>query len=636
MINLTIDGKVIEVSEGTTVLNAARKTGIEIPTLCDHPELTPYGGCRLCLVEVSGARTLQPSCTLPVSNGMVVKTDTEKTRAARLFILTMIFSERNHFCPFCQVSGGDCELQNAAYHEGMTHWPLQPNWNSYPMDASHPYIIVENNRCILCRRCVRACGELVGNFTLGFVERGARSMLVADLGVPLGTSSCISCGACVQVCPTGSLIDRWSAYKGRETEVDHTKTVCTGCSIGCGVDVLTRDNNLMRIEGDWEAEINQGVLCKVGRFYPLDEKRERLHTPLIRKNGALKAATWEDAIDLVSEKMKPLAGKADKGIAAIVSSKLSAETLYRFKGLFVNGLGSSVATSLEEGAYTSAASSIASKLGKSFEGSLVKLAESDCIVSFGADLVTHHEVAGFMAKRNIPNGTKIIVVDSNQNELAKWAEVALKPSKGISESFLNELMAAKIQIDSGKVKENDPVSQVLRLITKAAKPIFVVDKSIDAKTLSALVEFAGMVGAEIVNLKSGANSLAAAQYQLDRPFKVTEQQIGYFILGDEEPTKQLVKEAEKITFKVVQASYTSPLSVNADVVFPVTNCFEEEGHFVNFEGKVQQSHKSLNPQEGVWTNVAVLEAISKKLALKTKSDWKEALTKQISPVALQI
>jgi len=192
MIKLTIDGKPIEVLEGTTVLNAARQAGIEIPTLCEHPHLSPYGGCRLCLVEVEGMRTLQPSCTLPAGNNMVIKTNTEKTKAARKFVLTLIFSERNHFCPYCQVSGGDCELQNAAYHEGMTHWALQPNWQPYPVDASNPYIILENNRCILCRRCVRACGELVGNFTLGFEERGARSILVADLGVPLGTSTCIS------------------------------------------------------------------------------------------------------------------------------------------------------------------------------------------------------------------------------------------------------------------------------------------------------------------------------------------------------------------------------------------------------------------------------------------------------------
>ena len=166
MVKLTIDGRNIEVKEGTTVLEAAQQAGILIPTLCAHPELTPYGGCRLCLVEVEGARTLQPSCTLPASPNMVIHTDTQKVHDARKFILTLIFSERNHFCPYCQVSGGDCELQNAALNEGMTHWALQPNYQPFAMDASHPYFVLDNNRCILCRRCVRACGELVGNFTL--------------------------------------------------------------------------------------------------------------------------------------------------------------------------------------------------------------------------------------------------------------------------------------------------------------------------------------------------------------------------------------------------------------------------------------------------------------------------------------
>jgi len=161
MYHLIIDDKEIEVQKGTTVLNAARLAGVEIPTLCDHPALEPYGGCRLCLVEIEGARTLQPACTLPASNNMVIHTQTKKVTDARKFVLSMLFSERNHFCPYCQVSGGDCELQNAAYDEEMTHWPLQPNWNHFEVDASHPYFILDHNRCILCRRCVRACAELV-------------------------------------------------------------------------------------------------------------------------------------------------------------------------------------------------------------------------------------------------------------------------------------------------------------------------------------------------------------------------------------------------------------------------------------------------------------------------------------------
>src|SRR5450759_568420 len=149
MVNITFDGNKYEVPEGLTVLQAARKVGVQIPVLCDHPHLTPYGGCRLCLVEVEGARTLQPSCTLPAGNNMVVRTNTDKVHEARKFVLSLLFSERNHFCMYCQVSGGDCELQNEAYCEGMTHWPLSPNYQPYPVDASHPYFVLDHNRCIL-------------------------------------------------------------------------------------------------------------------------------------------------------------------------------------------------------------------------------------------------------------------------------------------------------------------------------------------------------------------------------------------------------------------------------------------------------------------------------------------------------
>ena len=135
MVKLTIDGQPVEVPEGTTVLEAAEKINIRIPKLCHHPAVTPYGSCRLCVVEVEGFRTIQASCTLPAGNGMVVRTNTPALQESRQFVLSMLFSERNHFCPFCQVSGGDCELQNSAYDEGMTHWPIQPQWSNFPVDT---------------------------------------------------------------------------------------------------------------------------------------------------------------------------------------------------------------------------------------------------------------------------------------------------------------------------------------------------------------------------------------------------------------------------------------------------------------------------------------------------------------------
>ncbi len=392
MIKLTIDGNTIEVQEGTTVLEAAEAAGVFIPTLCHHPQLTPYGGCRLCMVDVEGARTLQPSCTMPASEGMVVHTNSEKVLNARKFVLTLIFSERNHFCMYCPVSNGDCELQNRAYDEDMTHWDLQPNWQPFEVDASHPFIILDNNRCILCRRCVRACGELVGNYTLGFEERGADSLLVADYNVPLGESTCISCGTCVQICPTGALIDRQSAYQGKETEVDHHVGVCVECSVGCQRDVLTRDNRLVRIEGEWDASLNHGLLCDKGRFLPLEEDRSRLLTPLVRKNGALKAATWEDALAAIAEGI----GKAED-LVALASTRLPLEDLALFKSLFMDNLKASCTTTLDEGISTAALTAYAEKLGIPFESSLDTLKGTDAVLVLDVDLVKEHQVAGFLS-----------------------------------------------------------------------------------------------------------------------------------------------------------------------------------------------------------------------------------------------
>jgi formate dehydrogenase major subunit len=286
MISLTIDGRTVEVPPGMTVLQAARQQGIEIPTLCDHPALEPYGGCRLCLVEVQGFRTLVTSCTLPVSQGLVVRTDTPAIRTSRKFILEMLFSERNHFCMFCEKTNGDCELQNAAYAEGMNHWPIQPTWKTYQVDSSHPHFVIDHSRCILCRRCVRACSDLVGNHTLSLENRGAQTMLVAGLGSPIGESNCIRCGTCYQVCPTGTIIDRHSAYIAKDAQTERTNSVCVGCSVGCGIETVVHQGMLIRIEGDWNAEINGGVLCEQGRYLSLPNSRERLASPLCAKMGS--------------------------------------------------------------------------------------------------------------------------------------------------------------------------------------------------------------------------------------------------------------------------------------------------------------------------------------------------------------
>ena len=645
MVNITIDGKKFQVPEGTTVLRAAQQADIHIPTLCDHPALTPFGGCRLCLVEIEGARTLQTSCTLPVMENMVVKTDSDRIREARKFVLTLLFSERNHFCPYCQVSGGDCELQNAAYEQDMTHWPLQPNWNTYDVDASHKYFILEQSRCILCRRCVRACGELVGNFTLGVEERGADSTIVADLGSPLGESSCISCGVCIQVCPTGALIDRKSAYLGHDVDLKKTDSICLGCSVGCGITVLSRDNHLVRIEGNWDAAANHGVLCKTGRFLPIDaENNERIYTPMVRKDGKLKAATWDEALGVVAEQLKK-----SRKTAAMASTRLPAESLYLFKQLFKDQLHANLVTSIEEGLNTRLPAQLAVELGTPFEGNLNEIEKADCVFVIGADLAEDHEVVGFFVKRNLPLGTNLILAGAENNAFAMYAHEALNPVAGGMGDLIQAINAALAGKSVGSFAakagvEESAIQEAAQALSAANFPAIIYGegllKDASLNTLKALVELGHLSGAisdqrnALVSVKGKANSLAAAQYGLDQPFELSDQQAVFLALGDDCPSQKLVQRLEKAPFLAVQASYASQLTAQADVVLPVENWTELEGHYLSLEGRLQKTVKIQVAPEGILSNNAVLENLAAAIGSTLNGDgWKDELLKQV-PVSV--
>jgi len=666
MISVTIDEKKIEVPENTTVLKAAEMAGIEIPTLCNHPYLTPYGGCRLCLVEIEGARTLQTSCTLPVSNGMVVRTNTPRVHEARKFVLTLLFSERNHFCMYCQMSGGDCELQNAAYGEDMNHWPLQPNWEPFAVDGSHKHIVLDNNRCILCRRCVRACGELAGNFTLEISERGSLSMLAADLNVPLGESSCVSCGTCVQVCPTGALIDRTSAYLGREADVERTKSTCIGCSVGCGVELIVRDNHLLRIEGTWDAPVNGGLLCEVGRFKSLKDERERILTPLVRKNGTLKAATWEEALNYLADKLKPLAGKNGDGVAALASTRLPNEALYFFKQLFAEKFSSEMVTSIEEGVTVNLAGQVAQDLGKPFEGDLEALKSADCVVAVGVDLVENHQVAGFFVKRGLTNGTKLVVIDPFENGLQEVADYVLHSQKGTDHDLLRGIMSAIVNLGLARGEPRDlsdlathtpeAVSQttgvsaeairdVAHMIASAEKPAFAYGKGVTGQdspqVLNMLLELARLVGAleadqsAVVGIKGQANSTTAYMYGLDKTFAINGHQAVYLALGDDKVSQRLLQRLEAVPFVAVQASHASPITAIADVVLPVEMWAEQEGHYLNLEGRLQKAHRGLTPPPEAWSNARVLEALAARAGYVLDTNWRKALKDQVPTTVMK-
>jgi formate dehydrogenase major subunit len=658
MVQITINGKQMEVPEGTTVLRAAEMAGIYIPRLCDHKALTPYGGCRLCIVEVQGVRVPMASCTLPVNNGMVVNTESEALNKSRKFVLSMLFSERNHFCPFCQVSGGDCELQNAAYHEEMTHWPIQPGWNNFVVDTSHPYFVLDNNRCILCRRCVRACAEMAGNFTLSVAERGAKSMVVADTDIPLGESTCIKCGSCVQVCPTGAIIDRTSAYQVREKDLTEVKSTCNGCSVGCSIKVMVRDNRIVRIEGDWDGSVNHGVLCEFGRYNAANETRKRITSPMIKKNGKLEPVSWEEALKAVSEKLTPLASDKD-GIAAIASTRLSAETLTAFKDLFA---GNQLVTSLEEGMPSESVMKFAEKQG-AFEGKLDVLRTADTVMCIGANVGNTHMVAGFMFKRNMPKGTRVINIDPVEDVLDDIASLSLKNKPGSDLALILGLQAIIVKEGLERRPMNianidtriedavrttglslDKLSQAARMLANSITPVILFGKGITGQRDEALVaelyKLAVLVGtidserSGLISVKGETNSLTAALLGLDQVFELNGQEAVYAALGDSKVTKSLAERLSKAPYLVVQASYESEATKQADVILPVTVWSEQEGTYINLDGRIQKTTKVINAPETVRDNLAVISELATQMNISLNGIWKEAILARQSSVAL--
>jgi formate dehydrogenase major subunit len=459
------------------------------------------------------------------------------------------------------------------------------------------------------------------------------------------------------VCPTGALIDRQSAYHGLEKRLTRTQTTCVGCSVGCGIEALSTDNQLVRVEGNWNGPVNAGAMCKTGRFESTRDNRERLHQPLVRKNGKLEPATWDEALELITNTLKPLAGKAGSGIAAIASTRLPAESLSLFKQLFAGSLKSDMVTSMEEGWPTRLPAAVADELGTPFEANLEALKNADCVMVFGADLVEHHQVAGFFLKRALPKGVRLIVVDAEENGMDDMAVYALKITSGSHLNLIQAMQAAVAKAGMAKAAapqmdveqtlagvsqatglSAENISAAAQMLAAAASPMIVYGKNIthddQTDTLKALIAFGKMVGASLLSVKGKANSLTASQYGLDRPFQLNGHQAAFVALGDELPSKRLTERLEKAPFLIVQASHRSPLTEKAAVVLPVATWAEQEGHYLNMEGRLQFAHQIMQPPQEVQSSQQVFQSLADRLGTPLQDNWKEQLYQRTSPVAI--
>lgn len=324
LIQLKIDGIPVQVPQGTSLLAAARTAGIRIPTLCHLADLSPEGACRMCIVKVSGQKNLVAACVFPATAGLEVETHTPEILADRRMILELLLANHPTDCLACNHNL-QCELQSLAAELGVRQVRFQGKKRSYPLDDGNPFWVRDNEKCILCGRCVRTCQELQVCNVLDFAGRGFDTKLTPAFDTTMDQSECVFCGACVSACPTGALSEKVLGSEGKPDA--KVRTTCPFCGVGCNFDLNVKDGKIIGVSSSPDSPVNGRQLCVKGRFgVDYVHSPDRLTTPLIRRDGKLEPASWEEALDRVADRLAEIRGQyGPDSIAALSSARCTNE-----------------------------------------------------------------------------------------------------------------------------------------------------------------------------------------------------------------------------------------------------------------------------------------------------------------------
>lgn len=648
-ITLTIDGKVCSGKEGNTILEVARSNDVYIPTLCFLEGLTPIGSCRMCVVEVENNPKMMTACTTPAQDGMVVYTGTEKLRNYRRQMLELIFAGRNHFCMYCSQSG-DCELQDMAIAHGMDSVRYPFLYANFENDATHRDIQMDHNRCILCLRCIRVCAEKVGTHTLDLQKRGWNATIVTDLGRELGESdTCTTCGACAQVCPTGTITLREFAYRGRRKDCDSVaESVCPLCSVGCKIKAYVRTGSIARVEGTSVMEPDGGQLCNKGRWtLPRSAEWERVSVPMIREGSHYREATWEEALDLVARNFKKAHEAENEGV--LVSSLCTDEELGLFVSLFKDGLGMERIDTFD--------GDVLRGFVKGFEPFREQgvrpftaghhILDSDCIINLSANPNEEAPViASYMRVGVLKNGASLVNISCSPSPFGDITDIdavtktpvenirliedladmvkTLKTTGANAEKTV-KATAADIAGKTGLTEEL--VLQIMGSLKDAKRPVFVLGGCLsrDPATVAASVNLAIACGAffddgiGVVPLVVSGNSLGTINTVLaDEPW-LGKKKLDFMyvystgLVPEDEASLSAISGTR---FVVVQCPFWAHPLVNlADVLLPAPAWFERSGHYCTIEGERRRLNVVVPPKGEVRGLASILKDLSKDLGV---------------------
>jgi len=423
-VTVTIDGRTIKVPEGTSVMRTAAQAGISIPKLCATDCLEAYGSCRLCLVEIDGRKGTPASCTTPASEGMQVTTQSPRLAKLRKGVLELYISDHPLDCLTC-AANGDCELQDMAGEVGLREVRYGDEGKNHldaPTDASNPYFSFDASKCIVCSRCVRACEEVQGSFALTIQGRGFDAKVSAGIGESFLDSECVSCGACVQHCPTATLMDKSTIAHGQG---EHSvSTTCAYCGVGCSLKAEMQGETVVRMVPDKSGGANAGHACVKGRFaWGYATHKDRITKPMVRDaiTESWREVSWQDAIAFAATRLKDIQARhGAKSIAGITSSRCTNEEVFLVQKMIRAAFGNNNVDTCARVCHAPTGYGLKETFGTSAGTQDFKSVEkADVILLIGANPTDGHPVFGSRMKRRLRDGAKLIVADPRQIDLVQ-------------------------------------------------------------------------------------------------------------------------------------------------------------------------------------------------------------------------
>jgi formate dehydrogenase alpha subunit len=450
-ISITIDGRNIQTTEGANLLQVAHENGIRIPSLCYHKKLTPTGACRLCVTKISGTPGLIMSCTVSVKEGMEVIAFDNELEETRKHTLDYLLAEHNDKYDNTYYD----EFRDWVKHYGLSDpknrtYPNISKGLNYKTDDSSPVLTYDATKCIKCFRCIKGCDEIQGKNVLSFSERGITSYIIAGFD-KWNESECDGCGECVQLCPTGALVEKPHRTELNIDKIDKkVKTTCPYCGVGCQLELFIQNGKIVRSNGVEGVLPNDGRLCVKGRFgYDFVNSPERLKKPLIKKEGKFVESSWDEAIELIASKFLEIKQKyGNEALAGYSSAKCTNEDNYLFQKFIRIVFGTNNIDYCTRLCHASTVTAMLRSIGDGAgSNSIEDFATTDCLFVTGNNIIETHPVTATYVKNGKYNGQKIIVCDPKWTPLVKYADIWLQPRLGTDVALLNGMMQVIIAED---------------------------------------------------------------------------------------------------------------------------------------------------------------------------------------------